>query len=1636
MLSALATGVASTPLVTGSLLVGNAILWGLRPGKYVATANRTVSKAYDRYIQPSLDRWLGRRPPLVRISRQDDIKDPVSNKVIKHVFRFESVEVINLEALDRKIAEGGAGAEVIDLKTLDAERLKRLKGTTTAPPLAEEPARGPLYDIRLEVTKPDGREISLGEIDFANWKSRQDFKVIITRKKRPDVANDKDTDLDPKKDKIECNKVLNTLKILPKVLTNGVNSPTDDAIKITVESGGFGLVDWWRSAIQGKTVIQHLATDEAHPFLQEEKFVNSIAELATEDKARDSASTIIDNYFAATELSLKNQLKIAKEETKRLDLEVKARERRRKIQIAIAITAVVLTVVLTAGLIAASFFAPPIVATLIGGTIVGTLGFVKNFLFGSLNTLGFGAMFAGIALNYNDYHREMLKESRDDLADIQRVALDTTQELAELTEEKEGAKTTLEAIMRLQAEHEKVLGATLTLNLDPSTPANEGHKMGAMGAKILRNFLSNPRLAKKIEFCKKLILSGNSLEKEELLELAQALEKSGASAQFQIQEIDLTNNPIQNDLVMDGLLKIQEALAKNFTVTNFKCDDFPAAGYRGIKTKKDLDQIKETINKETLVNLYLQQGETPAVTARLGNLTIRDLKAAAEKKIAENFTATNIPYEPASVMPEEIKKTTKQNKLFTQLNSLQPDVDYGNVYINAFMTDPGRCTAFFNQPSGLNADAKPKIREAISQNIFALLQIEDLEKREIFLRTLFGPVAEGSDIEKNIRIVLTILKQLQEKNIKNGNIPQEIIDLFKKGNIFTNLSQQSTKELTQKLGELQKNKDLTKSPIGDTLSQALTLALNPKLKSFDTLEFKKSHLKLLVNLAKDKSTFATFINTYKTIPKEDLPHCFDDMTEDEIYKLAGLIAADIYEEKNIACTSLKVLDEHESHRIALLTACFSNRRYYPEEKTPQDIKDKTALVSRIIKHGIFNETLRDTLTATFKQSMHTYSSLSSALKDERRKIATEAPYNRAKLDALDQVLRPDLGEPSSIPFKIYQLKQLLTEHRPNNAAAFADFVKLYTQIPKENLKDVFASMDPKEQSELVKLITADVYDGTHTVCTKLKTLKGKPEHLKQLLETCFSSTADYPNETDPEEKAALVARMIAIDNMFADAEVIPGLREQTLYYAFTTSFLGTGKDSYDTLKEKLENKRKEIATSTADRKQLNILDQVLNPALRPDSTQSRVYQLKMLINQHSGNRAQTFKDFIDSYENIPDDYDFSKIFDELESLDEFVEWVRTDIAEAEGHTVCPLLQKLSRPQRLALLETCFKNKNKYQSETHVKEKAALISGMMQSDNPAIIEFCNAFLRSSIQRKGKGREPYTYVELLKELKNREMLETSLEIVRTELQEDLSKRFSCLQDSTRFQSLVEESTYSASFGTLKKELAKPEYHHLTKFDFGNKKVMPGVRTYVANVCALKDCIAKSDLDGFIKKYNSILPAGDGIISMEKFATLQLIAESLGDDPYNPNLEALSKLDSTRRIALLAHCFSINDSEKDALEKAILVSTLIDAGETLDDSENKNIQNIRYYIYWAIKPDKKEEACYNLAAIKSKIEGYIASFAKETTQDDSLQPLNEHLEKAFKAITPDTGKQYLVKSMDALLKEASKPRLETKKQLKIMD
>ena len=945
----------------------NVALWFPGSGGALARTVNWYEKNYRTFIQPSVDRLKGIRPPLIKLKRE-------ANDIItgKPVFSIEDVQIIDFEKLNAQL-KAQESIEISKARNLSQDDTSHEPEAVTSSfaAIVTNPNK---YNITLTVKK----DAYLGEIDFTDWKNHENDFAITIKNQEGDVIDSSSE---------EYQGVLKTLERVP--LTLGGNSfLPDDSVqdKTAVRSQATGVrlidgsMDFVKTFFDGKlrnVNVDALAGQNLH--LSEDKFLEHLATLVEkiEDEKKEE---IIDGYYKIIEQGISNDLLIIEKEKQIRKAEIVAREQEKKksykkaILIGVGITLLVvlgiaLLIVFWPAGIAAGILA---VTSFVTGIALQVAGFFAKLPL--LSSLGIVGTTLGLAKASIEYQKKRLEIAHEELKNLQ----EGEKALRDMLDEIKGKKTSAKQVVQnmLELRDQKDQKDTVTIDL-------KDQKVEELGTRIINKFfnkfLQDPQwqpqwkqLKLSLANCgitQKAIAGVINTKNQEIVAegLAGLLENNQAN-RLRIQEIDISSNPIGSS----GIMTLSQALEKNFTLTALTYDIV----YKGTDDKTITDIVDEstqaTIAKNLILNRYLQNPDLTVTklvegieqkqqdhVLPLNNLLqkafghnqtnedslLKVIKNEATRKIQNNSTITK---KQLPMLRHDLLYTLEQNELFlsaaTQVNNMSEALD---DIINAYQQAPpkdekalNRCNVFIQNTKKF-PDGIEKLRNHIKydQNIFGLKKM-DLTARKELLKTL------SSNEQETVKKVDLLAKML--------GIPQhkETVSFLAKAfpNLYNNMSFDDFKTQFVQQRQQLAQWDATTIPDIATKKELLNLfdsVLHPELVP-ESLVYKQYKLKNLVaSYPQSKEgmehTFEEFINIYKTIDPKDLTVSLDALNTEN---LVNLIREDVYNKnKNSMFSTLKTLDEQ--HCCALLEKCFTskNNYNYPNEKSPAC---KAAMVSKIL----------------------------------------------------------------------------------------------------------------------------------------------------------------------------------------------------------------------------------------------------------------------------------------------------------------------------------------------------------------------------------------------------------------------------------------------------------------------------------------------------------------------------------------------------------------------------------------------------------------------------------------------------------------------------------------------------------------
>jgi|GEM_PF-5749698 len=707
------------------------------------------------------------------------------------------------------------------------------------------------------------------------------------------------------------------------------------------------------------------------------------------------------------------------------------------------------------------------------------------------------------------------------------------------------------------------------------------------------------------------------------------------------------------------------------------------------------------------------------------------------------------------------------------------------------------------------------------------------------------------------------------------------------------------------------------------------------------------------------------------------------------------------------------------------------------ENAQQNLKLFITMISKIPAERMNDPVMKDVLQKAFAHLSENPEVFKSGLEEKRKKVLVDITIHdeqqrREILETIDSTLHQNLTNP--IALKKFQLKKLVADHLVNSEQqTFAEFIKIYNEIsngiPKEELTLFLSEIDA---SKLVSLINTDFPAQGQGMAAQLKNLK-EPARIA-LLEVCFKDEPDF------KKKAILVSSMIDAVAVFQTEDPIE-IRDNYLHGAFIVGYLSY-KHSYDKLKSELEDERKK-AVNAGNTEIAKAAETALQNALQAEvrdilSHEGGLAKLKVAVEKGEfallrqppeDVTVEGAKEYIDiiargnELRSAISDYPTPKVqlekfleiylkikleerqkyldaFLKIEGVaNEFLKLLKDDI---NLHN-CENLKKLTESEMSELLMVGLKG------TPHAHSIATLTSSLIKIDPPVPPEYWyGIFGYPGYFTAAPKLSLQQYVDKLAELSK-----TRPEVLNV---------FSCLNGNKIPKerpplslSLIAKE-HPLSFKSLQGVLEK-NYTLMDIKKLNLEKATPDVRKYVEFICQrnlLKNYLATSDLDKFIAEYASVkvddckkaLQAVD-----DKLKILQIITtEDLKDSGKDPtSCERLRKLDPERRIMLLEHCFSLNDSPENAHKKAVLISTLLETPKLFDRTD-KTSQAIKSEIYWAITPYGskgigRNVPYYDLSYTQSRLQGILD---KIPSGDEALSGVRTGLSKALATLAaPEPAK-----------------------------
>ncbi|MBU0744812.1 MAG: hypothetical protein KKE11_05530 [Gammaproteobacteria bacterium] len=654
---------------------------------------------------------------------------------------------------------------------------------------------------------------------------------------------------------------------------------------------------------------------------------------------------------------------------------------------------------------------------------------------------------------------------------------------------------------------------------------------------------------------------------------------------------------------------------------------------------------------------------------------------------------------------------------------------------------------------------------------------------------------------------------------------------------------------------------------------------------------------------------------------------------------------------------------------------------------PKDEDPKTPVMLSILKNqfALLNTQDHD----TFKNS----------LKKERTKIAKNPNIKdterKALLETIDSSIHSNL---TTIEQQKIKLKKLANgEHTSNVKEAFKDFIDTYKTIPEDQAAQVFSN-NKIIKEKFVELVKSDVYDqkSKKTLYTNLRRPDLSEQHRLALLEFCFSS--DDGVDFDNKNKAILLTDILTDQKTSAlllDSPAMANFREKYLPYAFSWSkYLFPLKAyAYKDLESAIETLRNSALTND-DYTTAEILDKPLQAVfqtnlvtkfpglhdpskpINPDELKPALeenYQLRNL-NKFSTNIDPKARDLVNIFilrnkllETVSDVYvgptkkleKFLEIYSEIKTEKERTESLKAFI-KIDGNNEILLemlkndtyrnnslaLRGIDELQRIELLAASLGNDKNSMGIATAASKLIEINPPISSKYIWSIFNWERNLTSPFSHKKWDFRQY--IDELKKLRgsNPNIAAEINHAIQSGLQVDIIDRLN------RSEPIELEDNYD-----------------LMEFDLGksNANVSAEVKGQIEFICQrniLNKYAESSDLENFIKTYAKTPgdKCGKFLLTLYKPTLLKLIDKDLGPTPEKLSCEKLRSLGNKHLLALLEHCFLINDDEHSAHEKALSITKLLKSDPEVLNGTGKINQKLKHQIYWAISPGRTNHPYYN--------------------------------------------------------------------------
>ena len=1453
------------------LLVGLGVVWYPKTGEYLARLKNFGLDQYEAHLRPTIDRLRGERPPLVKCI-----------KTAPDTFRFDNVSV----------------------EQTDGSFLK--------------------YTVKLKITPPaNPADISLAELDFSNWRTKAGFQIEVI----PSQGDPTPLGLET----AECEAVFASLSSMPLFLGHKKLWPDETTGRIS-ESWDIRPVDFLQEQVVDR--ITNLFTREAavrrqhvdplhsqNEHLSDPEFLDRLVNVAVDKDDHD----ILEQYYRIIEQSVDNEIRLADRgireteksvDDKKVALETSRRNMWIAIGVTIGITLLVVAIIFLPYVLGASA-AVTTVTTVITGILYAAfqaITFLASKITGLLGSSGLAAglqvaAISGIVVgaiktrqNYKEHDaaiqeaklgelregREFLRTVRDEMANRRAKTLDA-----------------------LRAVRELRTGETDTLDLAE-------REIGNLEAKIIGR-----SLIRGMPSCTKLNLRTNQISVTGVTDLVKALKVQTESNGLSVREIDLRNNPIG----VDGVGRLQDGLAQNFTVTKLLYDrEYDDGSDAAVAVT---ERVQDNIARQLLINRYLHGQDlvddhiSAAQASRIfGEATIEArVQEAALEKLRTNFEVTFIPEPLNPGIAADVNRIIGRNRNLQKVIRDPSSVSVREM-VDAYSASPAHCDTFFAKPEVIDA-----IRRGLASGEPYQLQQMDLETRRAFLGHFFPDIKQVNLFAE----AFEGLPQVAEEGVVK-DVLSDMCSLFRDAVAQPNKSEHSYLNLAEKLFTTYKNR-------------------------LSNVEMTDEYL---AREAGDESLYRARMNVLRAISAAHPSSIERRLQRDYPWLTTG------FDEEGFGRLQ-QFLKSNKTLMVHYPLESVADERVREYLRYVIAWNEAQTIMAQVWEEGSSPERLREFLRF---YSQLDFSMLGKYDLEHGVDFLTYGSQPKT-LDFIKQVINdPNLGDGTLFS----KLGNLSDRHR----------IELFKACFKGEPK-------AEEKASLVAGLMRAVanYDGDKedpNFQTLRECLRGAFNNrsfgrsrydydtLKGQLEALRGRVIANTEGVTP----ALIDEVLQTGRRYALQQRFPCLTQTraALGEAFAESFTSlTGREEGG-LASDFELNEYDLDSIPDE----EVRDYVANILRRN--------RLRNIAETHQLTLA-TFREFLKIYKEIPEeDLNFSLISLTEQGRKNLLSLIAQDVYSAD-ETRCTELRKLGEAHRTQLFRACLTTG--LDLHLHAKAALlSKIIGREEVFNPESEDNLRALLKDAITTTGGlnleecvGRLEGLREEALREEgeleEGRELIIGSgliEEVLQAALQEGLLARYKCLrgEESSSFD-------FDLDFTCLKEELNKN--YNLREFNFPEEaEIDPEVRDYV-NLVINRNLLydnRNEELEVFLDTYESINPAEDayeclrGAGKGKPFGILQKLQDDIGGE-YELDCSELNGLDKPHRVVLLRYCFTI-DSPENAEEKALLVSEMLEVGALFneDNQHHQLVKDVSYYLYWAMTPGnvmRTNRGYYDFAELKGYLE-----------------------------------------------------------------